>query len=111
MIGGGAQIPEFFPVQVQTANTLNNNVKPLPKPEVNPLTQDNGQLLTDQVTLSPQARQIVAITNQVQTVVNQVQAVPEVRTDVVERLRATLGVTNNNPAQNAKIAEKLLTEI
>jgi len=108
MIGAAGQIPEFFPAQVANANPN----KPLaPRPEVKPLPEANVAPQTDQVILSPQARQVAAITNQVQTIVNQVQTIPEVRPDIVAQLRATLGVTNNNPAQNAKIAEKLLTEI
>jgi flagellar biosynthesis anti-sigma factor FlgM len=99
MLNGAGPLPNFNPVSTaaQVGRTAPPKAKAAAKPEA---TQNTG----DQVTLSQaaqEARRIAAAA----------QAVSEVRPDRVQQAKALLGAGGNAAAENAKIAEKLLTEI
>jgi len=100
MVNGAGHIPEPHKAHLvpKVARPIAQKVayKPAPKVEVK-----GGH---DEVTLSPKARQVASVTSQV-------KQVPEVRPGRVESIREKLARSGGSPAaQNAKIAEKLLTE-
>lgn len=98
MVNGGGQIPEpskLPKVAPPRPASPRTNFKPAKKPDFKPQV--------DQVILSPKAREVSAI-------VSRARQVSEVSTSRVEAARAKVGKSGNSASQNAKIAEKLLTE-
>jgi hypothetical protein len=97
MVNGPGNFPELRKIQPlpQAAPPPKPEQKFLPKPE--PRVEPAAQ-----VTISHRAKEI-------QSVLPRVQAIPEVRPNRVEEVRAKLSNVANVAAQNAKVAEKLLT--
>jgi hypothetical protein len=101
MISGPGQIPDAFqPFLVTPAG------KPAAKPDAAAQIVPPAVVQPpDQVILSPEARLASALAARA-------GALPEVNPSRVAQLQNSLGIsTDNSDAQNAKIAEKLLTEI
>jgi hypothetical protein len=99
MLNGAGQIPNFNPLPKPNPANRPGPVKAAPTtaPKVEPN-------LTDQVTLSERAQEA-------RRLAAAAAAVPETRSNRVAEAKALLGAGGNAAAQNAKIAEKLLTEI
>jgi flagellar biosynthesis anti-sigma factor FlgM len=99
MLNGAGPIPNFN--AVTNAAPVGRSLPPKPAATASP---NEEALKTDQVTLSQAAQEA-------RRLATAAQAVPEVRASRVQEARALLGSGGNAAAQNAKIAEKLLTEI
>ena len=97
MVNGPGNLPDLHKIQplpqAAPAPKPEQKFAPRPEPRVEPAAQ---------VTISPRAKEI-------QSLLPRVQSVPEVRPSRVEEVRAKLSTIANVAAQNAKVAEKLLT--
>lgn len=97
---------------VNGPGNLPEPIKPLPvppaprpkKPEFRPEPKPEFQATRDTVEISPAAREV-------RSLVPRIQAQPEIRPARVEEARASLSKAGNDASINAKIAEKLLTEL
>src|SRR5258708_6980114 len=101
MLNGAGQIPNIVPA----ANTAPAKGAVLPKNPVH--TGAPAPHATDVVTLSDRAREA----SRLAAAAAKIKAVPEVRPNRVQEIIAKIGKGGDAAAQNAKIAEKLLTEI
>jgi hypothetical protein len=99
MVNGPGNLPEFH-----KAPLVNPVPKNVPKPERKFVPPPEAKVEpAAQVTISPRAQEL-------RNLAPKIQATPEIRPSRVEEVRVKLG-QGNPQALNAKIAEKLLTEI
>src|SRR6267378_496861 len=99
MVNGPGNLPE-----IHKAAPLNPVHKNIPKPERKFVAPPEAKVEpAAQVTISPRAQEL-------RSLAPKIQATPEVRPGRVEEARTKLGHANPQ-ALNAKIAEKLLTEL
>lgn len=99
MVNGAGQIPE--PHKSQLAPKITRT--PAQKVAFKPAPKVELKAGHDEVTLSPKAKAVSAVTSQV-------KQVHEVRHDRVNEIKSKIAKAGNSGAQNARIAEKLLTE-
>lgn len=98
MVNGPGNLPDLRKIQsvIPTAPVAHKvELKSAPKPEF------KAQPAAE-VTISPRAKEL-------QAVLPKIQAVPEVRQDRVQEVKAKLSSVASPQAVNAKVAEKLLT--
>jgi len=80
-----------------------NDAAPAPKPKFRPEQRPEFKAEPDVVELSPKAQET-------RQLAPKVASLPEVVQSRVEEVRSRLNQIANSPSNNAKVAEKLLTE-
>jgi hypothetical protein len=100
MVQGPNDLPEIAKAAAVQASAPKAPAKPKAAPEPAPVIQ-----VADSVQLSPRAQQASQL-------LSQVQAEPDVRQSRVDEVRAKLSsIAGDSASLNAKLAEKLLTEL